>query len=279
MHRQDEKVTTARGRRSLDVTGLPLAVLGALLSCFLAAPLVLLQQNLSGRDIATTLHDPATKAAVLTSLGTASVSTAIIAVLGVPLAYLLARFRFPGRTLVSILVFLPLVLPPVSAGILLLVLYGPYGTVGQLFSPHGLTFVDSSSGIVLAQVFVAAPFAIVAARSAFEGIDREYEEAAASMGATLFQSFRHVALPMALPGILAGLVLSWMRALGEFGATVILAYHPYSLPVLNYVNLSSTGLTEALPLALIALILAAGVLLALFLLERVDWGTRLTQPR
>jgi NifC-like ABC-type porter len=267
------------GRRYLDLTGVPLVVLGLLLFCFLAAPLVLLEQNLSGSDIATTLRDPQTKAALLTSLGTASVTTAIVALLGVPLAYLLARFRFPGKTLISIFVFLPLVLPPVSAGILLLVLYGPYGTIGQLFTPRGFTFVDSSSGIVLAQLFVAAPFGIISARSAFESLDSEYEEAAATMGATLWQTFWHVALPMARPGILAGLVLSWMRALGEFGATVILAYHPYSLPVLNFVNLSSTGLTEALPLALVALVIAAGVLLALFLLERVDWGARLTHPR
>lgn len=272
------RVSTS-GRRHFDLSGVTLVVPGLLLFLFLAAPLVLLEQNLSGADVATTLHDPQTKTAVLTSLGTASVTTAIIAVFGVPLAYLLARFRFPGRTLISVFVFLPLVLPPVSAGILLLVLYGPYGTIGQLLAPRGLTFVDSSSGIVIAQIFVAAPFAIVAARTAFEGIESEYEEAAASMGASLWQTFRHVALPMARRGILAGLVLSWMRALGEFGATVILAYHPYSLPVLNYVNLSSTGLVEALPLALIALVLAAGVLLALFLLERADWAVRLTEPR
>jgi NifC-like ABC-type porter len=267
------------GRRYLDISGVPLAILGLLLFCFLAAPLILLEQNLSGSDIATTFRDPQTKAAVITSLGTASVTTLIIAALGVPLAYVLARFRFPGKTLISIFVFLPLVLPPISAGILLLVLYGPYGTIGQLLSPQGFTFVDSSSGIVLAQLFVAAPFGIVAARSAFESLDIEYEEAAATMGASLWQTFWHVALPMARGGIVAGLVLSWMRALGEFGATVILAYHPYSLPVLSYVNLSSTGLTEALPVALIALVMAGVVLLALFLLERVDWGARLTQPR
>lgn len=265
------------GRRFLDITGVPLVALALLIFFFLAAPLVLLERNLSGADIATTLRDPLTKAALLTSLGTASVSTLIVACLGVPLAYFLARFRFPGKALISIFVFLPLVLPPVSAGILLLILYGPYGTIGALLSPHGITLVDSSAGIVLAQVFVSAPFAIVAARSAFEAIDPEYEEAAASMGANLGQIFWHVALPMARGGIAAGLVLSWMRALGEFGATVILAYHPYSLPVLNYVNLSSTGLSEALPLALLSLVIAAGVLLALLLLERFDWRVQLNR--
>jgi molybdate/tungstate transport system permease protein len=261
-----------------DLSGLPLVLLGGLVFCYLAAPLIGLVLNLSGTDLANTWGDPQTRAAVTTSVITATVSTLIVGALGVPLAYLLARFRFPGRTIVNVLVFLPLVLPPVSAGILLLILYGPYGTIGQLLSPHGVELVDAASGIVLAQVFVSAPFVIVAARSAFEQIDAEYEEAAASMGASNWQLFWHVALPMARGGIIAGLTLGWMRALGEFGATVILAYHPYSLPVLNWVNLSGTGLSTALPLALLALLIAGAVLLALFLLEQVDWGTRLSRP-
>jgi ABC-type sulfate transport system permease component len=216
--------------------------------------------------------------AVGVSVLTASLSTIIVGCLGVPLAYILARFRFRGRSLLNILVFLPLVLPPVSAGILLLVLYGPYGTVGQLLTPHGVSLVDTSAGIVLAQVFVSAPFVIVAARAAFERIEAEYEEAAASMGASVWQIFRQVALPMARTGIAAGLILGWMRALGEFGATVILAYHPYSLPVLNYVNLNSSGLATSLPLALLALLVAGGVLGVLFLLENVDWSSRLSRP-
>jgi NifC-like ABC-type porter len=266
------------GRRFLDVTGFPLLVLGILVVCFLALPLLGLALNLSGSDIAATYQTAQTRAAVMTSLETATISTLIVGCLGVPLAYLLARFRFPGRALINVLVFLPLVLPPVSAGILLLLVYGPYGTIGQLFDPHGIDFVDTASGIIIAQVFVSAPFVIVAARSSFGGIDRDYEEAAASMGASMWQSFWHVALPMARGGILAGLTLGWMRCLGEFGATVILAYHPYSLPVLNYVNLDSTGLSTALPLALVALIIAGVVLLLLFFLEQVDWGARLSRP-
>jgi NifC-like ABC-type porter len=262
-------------RRFLDRTGIPLIVLGLLLLLFLAAPINLLEQSLAPSDLSTTYRNPETQSALLTSLATATVSTAIIAVLGIPLAYILSRFSFPGKTLVSIVIILPLVLPPVSAGILLLVLYGPYGTVGQLLAPRGLTFVDSDSGIVLAQIFVSAPFAVVAARSAFDAIDARYEEAAASLGARSWQTFRHIALPLARGGIVAGLVLSWVRSLGEFGATVILAYHPYSLPVLNYVDLSSTGLTQALPLALLALVVTGAALLLLFFLEQVDWLGRL----
>lgn len=263
------------GRRFYDWTGVPVAVGALLIFIFLAAPVILLEQHLSWGDIATTYRDPQTKMAIVTSFSTATVSTLLVGLFGVPLAYLLARFRFPGKTLVSIFVYLPLVLPPVSAGILLLILYGPYGTIGSILAPHGVTLVDAASGIVIAQVFVSAPFVIVAARSTFERIEPEYEEVAATLGATLWQTLWHVALPMARSGIAAGMILGWMRALGEFGATVILAYHPYSLPVLNYVNLSSTGLSEALPLALFALLLAAGVLIGLMLLERVGGSVRL----
>jgi NifC-like ABC-type porter len=264
-------------RHPLDVTGLPLFLLALVLVLFLAAPIVLLEGSLSPSDLASTYGDPQTGAALLTSLGTATVSTCIIAALGIPLAYVLSRVPFPGRTVISILIVLPLVLPPVSAGILLLVLYGPYGTIGQLLAPRGLTFVDSASGIVLAQVFVSAPFAVVAARSAFDAIDTRFEEAAASLGAHSWQTFWHVALPLARRGIVAGLILSWVRSLGEFGATVILAYHPYSLPVLNYVDLSSTGLRQALPLALLALVVTGAALLLLFFLERVEWLGRLSR--
>lgn len=265
-------------RRLFDRSGLLLALLGFAILCFLVVPLVALAFNLSGSDLATAFRDSQARSAVTVSLGTATVATSIVGALGVPLAYLLSRFQFPGKTLVSVLVFLPLVLPPVSAGILLLVIYGPYGWVGQFLDPHGIDFLDTSSGIVLAQMFVSAPYVIVAARSAFERIAPEYEEAAASMGASLWQSFRLIALPMARGGILAGLTLGWMRCLGEFGATVILAYHPYSLPVLTFVNLSSTGLNQALPLALLAVILAGVILLALLMLEQVDWGARLSRP-
>ena len=273
-------MTTVLARRGTfpDLSAVPLALLGGLLFCFLAAPLVGLALNISGQDLVRTYGDPQTRAAVLTSLLTATISTLCVGGLGVPLAYLLARFRFPARGLVNVLIFLPLVLPPVSAGILLLILYGPYGTIGQLLTPHGLGIADTASGIVLAQIFVSAPFVIVTSRSAFERIELEYEEAAVSLGASAWQIFWHVALPMARGGIAAGLTLGWMRGLGEFGATVILAYHPYSLPVLNYVDLTSTGLSRALPLALLALLIAAVTLLTLLFLEQVDWGARLSRP-
>ncbi|MGH2448502.1 MAG: ABC transporter permease [Chloroflexota bacterium] len=256
--------------RRTQVGALPLAILGLILLLYLVTPIVALALHLSGGDLWRALQDSQSRDAVLTSLGTASVSTMVIGLLGVPLAYLLARTSLPGRRLLSTLVYLPLVLPPVSAGILLLLLYGPYGTFGQILNKGGIVLLDSAAGIVLAQVFVAAPFVIVIARSAFERIEPEYIEAAASMGAGHWRIFTAIALPMARSGVAAGLALGWMRSLGEFGATVILAYHPYSLPVLNYVDLTGTGLAAALPLALVSVLLALATLTSLTFLGRVQ---------
>jgi molybdate transport system permease protein len=185
--------------------------------------------------------------ALVTSLVTATISTAIIALLGIPLAYLLARARGTLATLATVIVALPLALPPLMSGILLLYLVGPYTALGGLFG-GGLT--DSRVGIVLAQTFVAAPFLVVAARGAFAGVDPELEAVARTLGHRRAARFLKVALPVAWPGVQAGLLLAWLRAFGEFGATVILAYHPYSLPVYTFVQFDSTGLNSTkLPIA------------------------------
>ena len=145
------------------------------------------------------------------------------------------------------LVALPLALPPLMSGILLLYLVGPYTALGRLFG-GGLT--DSRVGIVLAQTFVAAPFLVVAARGAFAAVDPELEEVARTLGHGRAARFWKVALPVAWPGVQAGLLLAWLRAFGEFGATVILAYHPYSLPVYTFVQFDSSGLgSTKLPIA------------------------------
>ncbi len=190
---------------------------------------------------------PGLGAALVTSLITATISTAIIALLGIPLAYLLARVRGPLAMLVTVVVALPLALPPLMSGILLLYLVGPYTGLGGLFNG---ALTDSRAGIVLAQTFVAAPFLIVAARGAFAAIDPELDAVARTLGHRRTARFLKVALPVAWPGVQAGLLLAWLRAFGEFGATVILAYHPYSLPVFTFVQFDSTGLSSTkLPIA------------------------------
>lgn len=232
----------------------PLPWLAALLALYLVAPIVAFVVRLAhGAPSA-----PGLGGALATSLLTATISTAVIAALGIPLAYLLARRSGPLATFVTVLVALPLALPPLMSGILLLYVVGPYTALGGLFNGD---LTDSRVGIILAQTFVAAPFLVVAARGAFAAVDPELEAVARTLGHRRTARFVKVALPVAWPGVQAGLLLAWLRAFGEFGATVILAYHPYSLPVFTFVQFDSTGLTSTkLP---IATALAAAVIVVL----------------
>ena len=233
----------------------PLPWLGGLLGLYLLAPVVAFVVRLGGGVSSA----PGVGSALLTSLETASISALLIALLGTPLAYLLARGRGLGSRLLTALVALPLALPPLMSGLLLLYVVGPYTTAGRLF---GGALTETRTGIVLAQTFVAAPFLVIAARSAFMSVDPALEDVAATLGHGPFARFWRVAVPAALPGIGAGLLLAWLRAFGEFGATVILAYHPYSLPVFTFVQFDSTGLPATmLPIAL-ALVAALAILLA-----------------
>jgi molybdate transport system permease protein len=197
--------------------------------------------------------------ALRTSVISATISTAVIAICGIPLAHWLARSTSRLAKLTNIAVYLPLALPPVMSGIILIYLVGPYTVIGKLFDGR---LTDSVAGIVLAQTFVAAPFAIIAARSAFASVDPALDDLAATLGHHPFSRFLRVSLPIAAPAIRAGLLLTWLRALGEYGATVLLAYHPYSLPVYTYVRFSGSGLpnTQApTALALAVAILAVVV--------------------
>ncbi|HLX58999.1 MAG TPA: ABC transporter permease subunit [Ktedonobacteraceae bacterium] len=243
-----------------------LALLGLLLLFYLVVPIGYFLFTLSWRDVPAQLSDPVAIMALITSLLSASLAIAIIALLGVPLGYVLARRNFPGRGVLTLLVYLPLVFPPVVSGILLLILYGPYGPIGAPFANAGLEIDSSFAGIVLSQIFVASPFVIIAALAAFEAVDPALEQVAATLGKGPWEIFWRVNLPVARATIIAGLLLGWLRALGEFGATVVMAYHPYTLPVYLYVQLSGTGVGAALPLALLALgVSFIGVGLALLL--------------
>ena len=230
-----------------------LAILGVLLLLYLVSPVAYFFGELSWRDVPGQLADPQAISSLITSLLSATVAIGVIAVLGVPLGYMLARRTFVGRGILTVLIYLPLVFPPVVSGILLLLLYGPYGLIGGPFTNAGYELDSSFTGVVLTQIFVASPFVIIAARSAFEAVDPALEQVATTLGKGSWEIFWRVNLPVARAGVIAGLLLGWLRALGEFGATVIMAYHPYTLPVYIYVQLSGTGVAAALPLALLSL--------------------------
>ncbi|SAL17533.1 ABC transporter related [Caballeronia udeis] len=233
-------------------TARPLRWLAALLAVYLCAPFLASIPQVGAAD----WHGvdwTSTLSAVAVSAGSASVAAFVILLGGVPLGYLLARSNSRKAALLGFVVQLPLALPPLTSGVLLLFLLGPYSWVGQL---TGGALTDSFAGIVLAETFVAAPFLIIAARSAFAAVDPVFEDVAATLGHRAGSRFFRVTLPVAWPAISAGLALAWLRAFGEFGATVMVAYHPYSLPVYTYVVFGGQGLPAMMPLLLPTLAIA-----------------------
>jgi molybdate transport system permease protein len=179
-------------------------------------------------------------------------------VLGVPLAYLLARSKSRLASIVGLIVQIPLALPPLMSGIVLIYIIGPYTFLGRLFG-HGLT--ESKVGIVIAMTFVASPFLIVAARAAFASVDQGLLDVASTLGHSEVSRFLQVAVPVAGPGIRAGMLLSWLRAFGEYGAVVILAYNPTSLPIYTYNQFSGVGLRTTLAPTALAIAVAVAVVL------------------
>jgi len=244
--------------RNSGVTTL-FGVAALLMLTYFALPLGGLLAGQSPGRIAATLSDPLVRRAARNTLLTAIVSTTLATVFGVPLGYWLARTDRPGVDALTALVVFPLVLPPVVSGMLLVGVLGPAGLAGLT----GLSLLSTHAGIVAAQVFVAAPFVVLTARSAFAGIDRRIEEAARTLGASDWATFRRVTLPLASRGVLAGVTLAFARAAGEFGATLLVAYFPRTLPVQIWVSFQRIGLDGAFPVALVLVVvavLALGVL-------------------
>lgn len=277
--RRTERATEPRRRwrwwTARDPGQMALWLLGALAVVYLALPVVNLLVVEPWSQVQATVSDSQATGALRTSLVGATLATSLIAVVGIPLAYVLAHARFRLRPLVTLLVYLPLVFPAVVSGVAQLLIYGPYGPIGKLFAAHGMELDTSFAGVVLAQTFVAAPFAIVAARAAFEAVDADTERVARTLGASDWRVFWTVSLPQAAGGVIAGVILTWLRAMAEFGATAVLAYHPYTLPVYIYVQLTGEGLTAALPLALLALVasvLAIGAAMLATARSRIPGG-------
>jgi len=238
-------------------------VLGGLLLIYYLVPLVSLVLSQPPGAVLRRLGSPTVRAAAATSLTASLLSTAIAAVFGLGLAYWLARREGPLQTVLSSLVVLPLVLPRVVSGMLLLTVVGPETLGGRLAAAKGLPLTRSLAGVVLAQTFVASPFVVITAKAAFESVDRSLEDAARTLGQDRLATFRRVTLPLAWPGILAGITLAFARAIGEFGATIMLAYYPRTMPVQIWVSFRTLGLEHAFPVAVVLVSVAVATILVL----------------
>ncbi len=245
----------------------PLLVPALVGLAFLVLPLVALLVRAPWSDLPDQLTSPEVWQALRLSLLCATAATVVSLVLGVPLAWLLARVDFPGRGFVRALVTLPLVLPPVVGGVALLMALGRNGVVGQwLESWFGVSLPFTTAGVVVAEAFVAMPFLVISVEGTLRAADPRYEEAATTLGASRFTAFRRVTLPLIAPGIAAGAVLAWARALGEFGATITFAGNfpgrTQTMPLAVYLALQSDP-EAAIALSLVLLTVSIAVLAGL----------------
>ncbi|GAA1354622.1 molybdate ABC transporter permease subunit [Saccharothrix algeriensis] len=257
-------MTPRRARGRLPAVLVLPAALGLL---FLLLPLVGLLVRAPWADLPARLLSPEVGEALRLSVVCATLATAVCLLLGVPLAWLLARGDLPGRGFLRALVTVPLVLPPVVGGVALLLVLGRRGLVGQhLDAWFGVSLPFTTAGVVVAEAFVAMPFLVISVEGALRAADRRYEEAAATLGASRWLAFRRVTLPSVLPGVVAGAVLCWARALGEFGATITFAGNfpgeTTTVPLAVYLALE-TDPDAAVVLSVVLLLVSVGVLAGL----------------
>lgn len=252
-------------RRGLLIRAVVVAA-AVVLVAFLALPFVALLLRVSPMQLVARLGERVVLDALLLSLVTSAAATAIVVLLGIPVAYLLATRDFFGKRVVEVLIDLPMVLPPTVAGFALLMAFGRAGLAGRSLSALGITIPFTTAAVVIAQVFMAVPFLVGPARAGFAGVDRRLLDAAATLRASESFTFFRVMLPLAMPSILAGIAMSCARALGEFGATITFAGNypgtTQTMPLAVYIALQS-DLDTAVVLSVLLLIMSFGLLLGL----------------
>lgn len=247
----------------------------AVLCALLTLPVAALLLRVSPRALLTRIAEPVVLDALRLSLVTSFAATAMVVALGTPLAWLLATRRFRGRRIVEVLVDLPMVLPPTVAGLALLLALGRSGLAGGALEAIGITLPFTTLGVVVAQAFMAAPFYVGAARAGFLGVDRRLLEVAASLGASEPYRFAHIAVPIAMPSLIAGTAMCAARALGEFGATITFAGNlpgvTQTMPLAVYIALQ-TDLEAAIVLSVVLLVFSLVLLAGLRVAARpVPW--------
>jgi molybdate transport system permease protein len=264
---RDRERYAARGGGRLRSVPVPLLGPALVAVAFLVLPLAGLVVRAPWGRLGSVLSGSDALHALSLSLWTASVATGIAVVIGVPMAWVLARSSFPGKRLLRALVTLPLVLPPVVGGVALLLAFGRTGFLGRyLNSWFGLTIPFSPLAVVMAETFVAMPFLIITVEGALRSADQGYEEAAVTLGATRMTVFRRVTVPLIAPSLGAGAVLCWARALGEFGATITFAGsfpgRTETMPIAVYYALENDP-DAAIALSLVLLLVSVAVLVSL----------------
>lgn len=238
-------------------------ILGIIILLFILAPMFKMIFLSDKGAMAQAIFDAETLRSIWLTIYAAIIATAIGFVLGVPLAYLFARYDFPLKGILEGLIDLPVVVPHTAAGIALLFVFGSNFFAGRLFNAAGIQFVDSLAGIVVAMLFVSVPILINSAKESFRKVDVRLEKVARTLGASPCQAFFRVSFPLAWRSILAGSLMMWARSMSEFGAVIILTYHPTIAPILIYERFETYGLNQAIPVAAIMIIISAFVFIGI----------------
>lgn len=243
--------------------------LGALFVAFLSLPLLALTwRGVAGGQLGENVTSGFVLDALVLSAITSTVTLVVAIVAGTPLAYLLARRDFPGKFMVDLLIDLPIVLPPTVAGVALLVAFGRRGVAGQWLDDGGINIAFTTTAVIMAQLFVSAPFYIRTAKAGFESVEPTFEGVASTLGASPIRTFWRVTLPLAWPSLVAGAILCWARALSELGATLIFAGNlrgeTQTMP-LAIISAFESGRSIDVPIALSLILVAASAVLLLLL--------------
>ena len=252
------------GKR-FDTIHLLFTALGGLVLLFIVAPLVGMFLSTTGGQLKETALDPEVTRSIRLTLVTSMGATLIFALFSVPFAYILARKSFPLKQVVNGIIDLPIVIPHSAAGIALLGVISRGTLIGDLGESLGVRFVGGYAGIMAAMAFVSVPFMINAARDGFAAVPEQLEKAALNLGASPLRVFLTISVPMAWRSILSGSILMWARGMSEFGAVLVVAYHPMITPVLIYERFGAFGLKYARPVS----VLFIGICLAFFIVLRI----------
>lgn len=255
-------------RQNYTTVRLIFLFLSGVMLLFIVAPLLGLFFSTSLPALFETMKDPQVKGSIGLTLGVSALFTVLAGFFALPLAYVMARKEFRGKAFVQGLIDIPIVLPHSAAGIAVLGFIARDSALGKLAEAFGLNLVGSPFAIGVAMAFVSVPFLINAARDGFQAVPERLEQAARSLGASPFRVFRQISLPLARPSVITGLVLMFARGMSEFGAVVIVAYHPMTTPVLIFDRFNSYGLEYAKPVAVLFIILCIAVFMVLRLLGR-----------
>ncbi|MBU8923365.1 MAG: ABC transporter permease [Bacteroidales bacterium] len=253
-----------------EMTHLVFAALGGLVLLFIIAPLAGMFLSVTPGDLSESVIDPEVSRSVRVTLFTSMGATLIMALGSVPLAWLLARKDFPLKQLINGIIDLPIVIPHSAAGIALLGVIARGTPMARLAEKAGFEFVGGYAGIMAAMAFVSVPFLVNSARDGFAAVPRQLEKAALNLGASPVRVFFTISVPIAWRSILSGLILMWARGMSEFGAVLVVAYHPMITPVLIYERFGAFGLKYARPVS----VLFVTICLLFFITFRVIAGRR-----